>query len=209
MLVLTIITTLLPLNFLPLQFLKNAMSLHLSMPLLRHFLRTSSCKSGLEVIKKACRDGEPGAISIILLAVKVRGNRRTRRTFQQVRDAALLARPPRWFTVLSKQIGRLYDLLKSMCVPRVKRATNQLSLALSRSQSDPYVHTYCNNLLFSVAFFNFVIIKSFSDCGCLEFLHIDLASTAPLSPYWCRPGEPGVSTLPSKFCSLGAVAAVQ
>ena len=54
---------------------------------MRHFLVRSDCQSGQDVVNKACTDVEPGSIALLLLAVKIRANRETRRTFQQVARA--------------------------------------------------------------------------------------------------------------------------
>ena len=86
------------------------------------------------MVRKAVRDGEPGAVALLLLALKVRCNKRTRRNFAAVRRAFNDPVQPRWFTVLQKQVWRLYGLLKSMSLPRGRHATERLPL--SRAQPE-------------------------------------------------------------------------
>ena len=87
---------------------KMSTELNIHLPLMRHFLRTSNCSCGFDVLRKACEDGEPGAVQILLLAIKIRANRRTRRTFGTVRSALQAANAPHkendsWkFTIHSK-----------------------------------------------------------------------------------------------------------
>lgn len=107
------------------------MSLHINMPLLRHFLRSSRCANGADVLRRACADGEPGAISLVLLAIKLRSNRRTRRTFIQVQATYGLNKLPRWYTVLSNQLWRLYTLMHSLCEPQGDRVVEGVSLPRS------------------------------------------------------------------------------
>lgn len=71
------------------------MNVHFNMPLLQHFLRTSHCSDGDSLLRKACVDGEPGAVQLLVFATKIRSNRRTRRSVEQVMAALDKAERPR------------------------------------------------------------------------------------------------------------------
>ena len=104
----------------------------MNMPLVRHFLRTSRCKDGDSLLRRACLDGEPGAVQLLLLALKVRANRRTRRSFDVVRDALSRSSRPRWLSRLAKQLYSLYQVLSLLCAPMDHNPAT--TLTLSRKQ---------------------------------------------------------------------------
>ena len=105
------------------------MELHMNMPLVRHFLRTSRCQDGDAVLQRACNDGEPGAVQLLLLALKVRSNRRTRRTFDVVRASLSRTTRPRWLSRLAKQLFSLYRVLSLLCAPVEHNPSSTLSLS--------------------------------------------------------------------------------
>lgn len=53
----------------------------LDLPVLRHALATTVYHSGKQIMQAAVRDGEPGALQVVLLATQIRVNRRTRRYY--------------------------------------------------------------------------------------------------------------------------------
>ena len=90
------------------------MELQLSMPLVRHFLRSSNCKDGYDVLKKACVDAEPAAIQLLLVCTKIRANRRTRRSYEQVQAALSGPTKPRWLSRLAKGLFSVYKALEKL-----------------------------------------------------------------------------------------------
>ena len=105
------------------------MAIELDMTLVRHFLRTAIIDSGEALVRKACDDGEPAAIQLLLLGLKVRVNKRTRRTFAHVRSALRLEERPRWLRVLMKRLYALYNCLRGMAVPMNHAPVHPLRLS--------------------------------------------------------------------------------
>ena len=106
------------------------------MPLLRHFLRTSNCADGEGLLHKACVDCEPAAIQLLLVCLKVRTNRRTRRSYADVQAALQLAVRPQWLRRLARGMFSVYKalellptkilplLMKTICDCRDKNTCN-------------------------------------------------------------------------------------
>ena len=120
-------------------FISLAMEVHFSLPLMRHFLRTSACPDGDALLRKACVDGEPAAVQLLVLALKIRANRRTRRSFSDVVDNMDKSSRPRWLRELVGHLFSLYNLLVLMCAPTEHNAPH--SLNLSRRQQRALART--------------------------------------------------------------------
>ena len=110
------------------------MELHINLDLLRHFLRTSNFRDPNCLMQKAVENGDPGAVQMLLLCIKVRANHRTRRTWVAVRGAYRSTARPRWYNKLAKQMFNLYRLLRSMCVPTIHAPTTDLNLSLRQQR---------------------------------------------------------------------------
>ena len=100
--------------------------------LLRHLLRSTNFTSGDNVLDAACNLGEPAAVQLVLLGLKVRNNPRTRRSFAAVLRAFRKAKKPTWYRVLKSHLFALYSSLRSLCIPTSHRPTT--CMTLSRQQ---------------------------------------------------------------------------
>ena len=105
------------------------MEIHLNMSLLRHFLRTGIVTDGHTIVRMACDDGEPAAVQLLVLCLKIRANPRTRRTFDSVTNALRSGQRPRWLTKLERHLFSLYRLLSAMSAPSSHRPTSGLHLS--------------------------------------------------------------------------------
>ena len=98
-------------------FLSAHMALELNVHLLRHFLRSTNFQDGEGILHAACALGEPAAVQILLLGLKIRANPRTRRTFRTVVRAMRQSARPRWLNVLGRHLYGLYCNLGLLSLP--------------------------------------------------------------------------------------------
>ena len=102
------------------------------MPLMRHFLRSTTYGDGFLLLDAACVQGEPAAVQLLLVALRVRRNPRSRRTFHQVSSALQLAAKPRWLVTLARKLFALYSVLRGMSIPSGHHPSS--AVILSRRQ---------------------------------------------------------------------------
>ena len=109
--------------------LLRKMALEFNMPLVRHFLRSTNFSDGFPLLDAACNLGEPAAVQLLLLCLKVRNNPRTRRTFAHVCRALAQAKKVRWLNVLARHIHAIYANLRAMSIPMKHKPAAQVHLS--------------------------------------------------------------------------------
>ena len=87
-----------------------AFSQRMDFSLLRAYLGEPVRKAARDVMLDALVFLIPGAVYLIDFLLRMRVNRRTRRTFEDAVAALAMANPPKWLGVLSKQLWNLYLL---------------------------------------------------------------------------------------------------
>ena len=87
-----------------------AFSQRMEFSLLRAHLGEPVRKAARDVLLDALVFLIPGAVYLIEFLLRMRVNRRTRRTFADAVAAFAMATPPKWLGVLSKQLWNLYRL---------------------------------------------------------------------------------------------------
>jgi hypothetical protein len=100
--------------------------IHLDMVVLRHYFRTRQPRHGLDVLRDAAVLHEPGAKQLVLFALQLRANRRSRRTFAHVVAQARLRNHPTWYSRLAKTVMGLFQCCRKQCVPMAPTAGRTL-----------------------------------------------------------------------------------
>jgi hypothetical protein len=79
---------------------------------------------------------DPGAVQIVDFGLRVRVNRRTRRTLTQLTEEFLLRPGGRWVTLFVKQMFSLYRLLLGCCIAQTCFTTSYLGWAFRDHESE-------------------------------------------------------------------------
>ena len=104
-------------------------TIELDMSLVRQFLRSAPLREGRDLLVAACTNCEPAAIQLLLLALKSRANKRTRRSYSAVCSALAEQDPPKWLGVLEQQLFSLYSCLRRICIPTKHKPRNTMNLS--------------------------------------------------------------------------------
>ena len=116
----------------------SADTIVLSMPLVRHYLRTGNPTGGVDIVADACGGFEEGARQLVKLCLSLRGNPRTRQTMATVCREWRLSRrgtvePARWYNRLCDSLIGMYRVFRTYAFPMMPRLTDQaLQESLSR-----------------------------------------------------------------------------
>ena len=84
---------------------------------LRHYLRTARPTVAEDIMVAAFDRDEPGALQLVEMAGQLRGNKRTRRTVEAVRQERRKRRRGRWYAVLAKGVLALFRTMRRLSVP--------------------------------------------------------------------------------------------
>ena len=80
---------------------------------IRQYLAQNARKDMEAVLQDAAIFKDPGAVALLDFLLRLRVNRRSRRTLEEVEHACTVAQRPRWLTVLQKNLWNLYRLALS------------------------------------------------------------------------------------------------
>ena len=103
----------------------------MDMVLLRHYFRSRQPRTGKDVLRDAAVLHEPGAKQLVLFALQLRSNTRSRRSYAQVVAQARSRRHANWYERLAKTLMGLFQVCRKQCVP-IAPVVGQAPQGLSR-----------------------------------------------------------------------------
>ena len=84
---------------------------------MRYYVTHSHPDNGKAVLRDAFTHGEVGAREVVRLALLMRGNRRTRRTLDSMREQYRRRQPAKWFLDYRTRIYALWKVLRKLALP--------------------------------------------------------------------------------------------